>query len=106
MESEKISQNPTVNKKLNSFWSILLIILFWFGSGLLIYQTLKVQHSPEPMIQWSQPIKEPKTDDSWISNLMSNGKKSFNQVGHFLGDQANQAKSLFANQAKRFFHFK
>lgn len=102
MESEKISQNPTVNKKLNSFWSILLIILFWFGSGLLIYQTLKVQHSPEPMIQWSQPIKEPKTDDSWRSKIDSwipkGIKEGSNQVGHFLGDKANQAK--------RFFHFK
>jgi hypothetical protein len=99
MESEKISQNPTVNKKLNSFWSILLIILFWFGSGLLIYQTLKVQHSPEPMIQWSQETnarlsKKPKTDDSLISNLMSKGKKSFNQVWHFLGDQARHFPGL------------
>ncbi|KOR37065.1 hypothetical protein AM228_08650 [Planktothricoides sp. SR001] len=90
MESEKISQNPTVNKKLNSFWSILLIILFWFGSGLLIYQTLKVQPSPEPMIQLSQPNKDPKTDDS----LISKGKKSFNQVWHFLGDQARHFPGL------------
>lgn len=103
MESEKISQNPTVNKKLNSFWSIfwsiLLIILFLFGSGLLINQTFKYQNSSNPMIQWSQETnarlsKKPKTDDSLISNLMSKGKKSFNQVWHFLGDQARHFPGL------------
>jgi hypothetical protein len=92
MESEKISQNPTVNKKLNSFWSIfgsiLLIILFLFGSGLLIYQTFNVQNSCQPMIQVSKETKsrlakDCNTDDSWISK----GIKGSKQVWHFIGDK-------------------
>ncbi len=88
MESEKISQNPTVNKKTKSTFSILLAILFFVWTPLLIYETFKVQNSCEPMIQWSKETqsrlsKECKTNDSLISKSKSQVIKGFNQGMQF-----------------------
>jgi len=82
MESEKISQNPTVNKKAKSAFSILLTILFFVWTPLLINETFKVQNSCEPMIQVSQETKSRLSKEcgkNFVSKSLSQGVKGINK---------------------------